>query len=139
MKKIILLSTIVFGLSSCIFLNEEEPQLPLFNYAIEPSIVDINFNKEGTVPASIILEHYYDIKASGTAIQACDIIDFGVNNLDKPGYGDIFVGDADDWDIVKVDCRAGRGNGVKGQKYDFNIIVYGIENTYNGSTTVVHG
>ena len=139
MKKIILVTCILFGLSSCIYLNETEPKIDLYNHSVSPSITDINFNKEGTVPDSIILEHYYDVKASGTAINACDVIDYGINNINKPGYNDILIGNAGDWDIVRVDCRVGRGDGVKGQKYNFNITVFGNEHTYISSTTVVHG
>ena len=36
MKKIILVTSILFGLSSCIYLNVEEPKLPLFNHTVEP-------------------------------------------------------------------------------------------------------
>ena len=79
------------------------------------------------------------MKASGTAIHACDVSDYGMNNLNKPGYGAIFIGKSDDWNIVRIDCRSGRGDGVKGKKYNFNITVYGNEHTYTSSTTVVHG
>ena len=116
MKKIILVTIMLFGLSSCTYLNKEESKTPLFNHTVDKSITDMNFNQKGTVPGSITLEHYYDIKASGSAIHGCDVIDFGMNNVKKPGYSDIFIGNADDWDIVRIDCRAGRGGWCDGSK-----------------------
>ena len=46
------------------------------------------------------------MKASGTAIHACDVSDYGMNNLNKPGYGAIFIGKSDDWNINTT--KAGR-------------------------------
>lgn len=50
----------------------------------------------------------------------------------------IFIGNARDWDIVRIDCRQGIGNGKTGEKHDLEIKVFSDEKTYHTKTQVEH-
>lgn len=50
----------------------------------------------------------------------------------------IFIGNARDWDIVRIDCRQGIGNGKTGEKHDLEIKLFSDEKTYHTKTQVEH-
>ena len=153
MKKIILLSIICLGLASCAMLFSNNEQKQLNNVVVSPSLVYMNFNKENVLPSTIKNRENYNVRVSGDAIHACDIVDYGINHITHEIYKNhvtssaqvdhtfatVFVGSADDWDIVKVDCRAGRGTGEAGKTYNFDIILYGEKYNYAGTAKLVHG
>jgi hypothetical protein len=153
MKKIILLSIVCLSLASCAIFSSDKEQKKLTNEVISPSLVYINFNKANVLPSTIKDNTSYNVKISGSAIHGCDIEDYGVNHITQKThrhfidsskhvehtYATVFVGSAGDWDIVKIDCRAGRGAGKAGKTYSFDIILYGEKYNYSGSAKLVHG
>ena len=54
-------------------------------------------------------------------------------------FATVLVGSANDWDIVRIDCRAGKGDGKAGKTYNFDLILYGEKYNYAGSAKLVHG
>ena len=153
MKKIVLLSIVCLSLASCAILFRNSEPKELTNEVISPSLVYMNFNKANVLPSTIKDNTSYNVKISGDAIHACDIEDYGINHITQDKhthvitsskhvdhtFATVFVGSAGDWDILKVDCRAGRGNGEAGKTYNFDIILYGEEYNYSGSAKLVHG
>lgn len=139
MKKIILLIS-CFTLIACAKSPDNNiknnPTKELYANIKSPYITDLNFNKEGKLPKDIENEQYYKINVSGTAIQNCSVTDYSDIEITSAGNNKIFIGDASDWDIVRIDCRGIEGNGKAGKKYNLNIEVYSPETTYKGSAEV---
>ena len=137
MKKLILLTSCYLTLMACAKLHNN-PTQDLYINIKTPSMQDLNFNKEGKLPQDIENEKYYDVNISGSAIKNCEVIDYCDIQIKSPGHNKIFIGDASDWDIVRIDCRKDQGEGKTKQEYDLNIEVYSPENTYKKSTKVIH-
>lgn len=139
MKKFFLIIPAVISLSSCAHLSAEKSKTDLHITSVSPHIQDINFNEEGQLPEGIKNQSYYKIKASGSAIKNCEVIDYGTVDIKHSGKSNIFIGDARDWDIVRIDCRKDHGLGKSGEKYDFKVNVYANGLTYHASTKIEHG
>lgn len=138
MKKIFLIIPAVISLSSCAYFGSEKSKTDLYVNPISDHIKDINFNETGKLPNGIKNQNYYTIKASGSAIKNCEVIDYGVLDIKHSGKNTIFIGNARDWDIVRIDCRKDHGVGKSGEKYNFKVNVYANGLTYHASTEVEH-
>ena len=145
MKKIILLTSCL-SLMACADLTKNNPnnnhphkhKKELYTDIKSPYVTDLNFNKKGKLPKDIENEQSYNINISGTAIDNCVVTDYADIQITSSGANQIFIGDASDWDIVRIDCRDIQGKGKVGEKYNLNIELYGPTTTYKGSAEVLH-
>ncbi|AJI53490.1 hypothetical protein [Francisella philomiragia] len=139
MKKLFIISPFLLSLVACAHLGNSDKMTELYIDKKAPDIQDINFNKSGTLPANVENQSYYNVITSGSAITNCSVFDYGSKKIDEPGKNQIFIGDARDWDIVRIDCRKNHGEGKTGEKYNLEIKVFTDGTTYYASTEVVHG
>lgn len=139
MKKLFIISPFLLSLVACAHLGNSDKITELYIDKKAPDIQDINFNKSGTLPANVENQSYYNVITSGSAITNCSVFDYGSKKIDEPGKNQIFIGDARDWDIVRIDCRKNHGKGKAGEKYNLEIKVLADGTTYYASTEVVHG
>ncbi|AJI44542.1 hypothetical protein IBE11_05040 [Francisella tularensis subsp. novicida] len=139
MKNLLLLLALVSMLTSCAYIEGyNKPQEELYINITSPHTKDINFNEKGELPKDIKDQNYYDVEVSGSALENCDVIDYGDVKIKRSGMNKIFIGNARDWDIVRIDCRQGIGNGKTGEKHDLEIKVFSDEKTYHTKTQVEH-
>ncbi|MEY8702344.1 hypothetical protein AB4F11_04900 [Francisella philomiragia] len=139
MKKLFIISPFLMSLVACTHFGSNDKMTELYIDKKAPNIQDINFNKSGTLPANIEHQSYYNVIVSGSAITNCNVMDYGSKTIDEPGKNQIFIGDASDWDIVRIDCRKSHGKGKAGEKYNLEIKVFADNTTYYASTEVMHG
>lgn len=139
MKKTLLTLPVLLTLSSCSLIDHyNKPQEELHTDVRTPHIKDINFNKEGSLPQDIKNQRYYDVNFSGSAVENCEVRDYGDARVRSRGKNKILIGDAHDWDIVRIDCGKNKGNGKTDENHDLEIKVYTPEKVYHGKTEIKH-
>ncbi|WP_395167109.1 hypothetical protein [Francisella salimarina] len=139
MKKLFTISPLLLSLIACAHLDNNDKMTELYVDKKTPNIQDISFNKLGTLPTNIEHQSYYNVIVSGSAIANCNVFDYGSKKIDEPGKSQIFIGDARDWDIVRIDCRKNNGKGKAGEIYDLKIKLLSNDTTYYASTKIRHG
>lgn len=139
MKKLLLLLCASSVLASCSSLtHNDKPQEELFIDLRTPHIKDINFSNTGELPKDIQNQEYYTVRVSGSAIENCDVVDYGDAKIKHEGENKIFIGEANDWDIVRIDCRKDSGKGKTDENHTLEIEVYTPDKIYHGKTSVKH-
>lgn len=139
MKNLILILAITSLLSSCSYLKgPDKPEEELYIDIRTPHVQDMNFNETGQLPKDIKNQTYYDVDISGSALEKCEVVDYGDTKVRKSGKNKIFIGKAHDWDILRIDCRKNKGNGKSNEQHDLIIKIYSNDKIYHGKTEVKH-
>ncbi|AIT09049.1 hypothetical protein LO80_03025 [Candidatus Francisella endociliophora] len=138
MKKLFLLIPALTTLSSCAYFDTNKPEEELYIDIRTPHIQDINFNETGDLPKDIQNQKYYDVRVSGSAIENCDVVDYGDAKIRHEGKNKIFIGQANDWDVVRIDCRKYAGKGKSKETHGLEIKVFSNDKIYHGKTQVEH-
>ncbi|APC91275.1 MULTISPECIES: hypothetical protein [Francisella] len=140
MKKLLLILPIFSTLTSCAYIKGyNKPQEELYINITSPHIKDVNFSEKGELPKDIKNQNYYNVEVSGSALTNCDVIDYGGVKIKHSGKNKIFIGNAHDWDIVRIDCRQDISNGKNGEKHDLEIKLFSDKKIYHTKTVVEHG
>ncbi len=70
-----------------------KPQEELYINITSPHTKNVNFNKKGELPKDIKNQKYYNVEVSGSALENCDVIDYGDVKIKRSGMNKIFIGD----------------------------------------------
>ena len=90
MKKLLLVLPIFLTLTSCAYIEGyDKPQEELYINITSPHTKDVNFNEKGELPKDIKNQKYYNVKVSGSALENCDVIDYGDVKIKRSGMNKI--------------------------------------------------